>query len=130
MSDLRTTIATWRPLGTSQAAMPASQGKAKTGNDTFAAALTAATVEQSKPWNISSHAQQRLQQRGITLSDADLQAMDQAANLAQKKGAKNTYMILGQAGFVVNLPSRTVVTAMENKDHPIVTQIDSVVFVN
>lgn len=56
--------------------------------------------------------------------------MDQVANQAQSKGSKNAYMIVGQAGLVVNLPSRTVVTAMQHEPNTIVTQIDSVVVVN
>lgn len=127
MTDIRNTIAAWHPL---PAATTASAPKAGTSAKTFEAVLQAATKQQSRQWNISQHAQQRLQQRGIALSPNDLQAMDEAAVEAEQKGAKNTYMVLGQAGLVVNLPSRTVVTAMANRPDTVVTQIDSVVFVN
>ncbi|GMA61561.1 hypothetical protein NZD89_17685 [Alicyclobacillus fastidiosus] len=130
MSDLHNAISTWRPLTPALSSSSAKPGRAADAGETFQAALSAAADRQSGTWNISAHAQQRLAQRGLSLSQSDLVAMDQVANQAQSKGSKNAYMIVGQAGLVVNLPSRTVVTAMQHEPNTIVTQIDSVVVVN
>ncbi|WP_245629999.1 hypothetical protein [Alicyclobacillus acidiphilus] len=113
------------PTRSSTAAQPKTQPGAS-----FRDVLSAAAKSATNGWNVSQHAQQRLSQRGIQLSASDLDAMERAAKQAEQKGATNAYMVLGPSGFVVNLPSRTVVTAMENASNPIVTQIDSVVFVN
>lgn len=116
---------------------PTANGRSSVGQrpvagigSTFQDALRNATESSNRSWNVSQHAQQRLSQRGIQLSKGDFDAMEQAAKQAEQKGATNAYMVLGPSGFVVNLPSRTVVTAMDNASHPVVTQIDSVVFVN
>ena len=80
-------------------------------------------------WRVSQHANSRMAERGISLTSADWRAMEQAAQQAESKGARDTYMVMGDVGFVVHLPSRTLVTALKHEEHPIVTQIDSVVFV-
>ncbi|MFD1674698.1 hypothetical protein [Alicyclobacillus fodiniaquatilis] len=128
MSEITNQLNTnWRPFPSSAASSAAKPADAN--QPSFRDALSAVTQPQTAPWHISQHAQQRLAQRGIQLSTTDLEAMHQAATQAQQKGAKNAYMILGQSGLVVNLPSRTVVTAMDNQANTVVTQIDSVVFV-
>ncbi|GMA59010.1 hypothetical protein GCM10025858_35130 [Alicyclobacillus sacchari] len=81
-------------------------------------------------WKLSQHAQQRLSERGIVISKQDFDLMEKAAQQAEARGAKNAYLVAGRAGFVVNLPSRTVVTALDNREQSIVTQIDSVVFLD
>ncbi|WP_367307432.1 hypothetical protein [Alicyclobacillus acidocaldarius] len=81
-------------------------------------------------WRVSQHANHRMEERGISLTSADWRAMEQAAKQAESKGARDTYMVMGDVGFVVHLPSRTLVTALKHEEHPIVTQIDSVVFVS
>ncbi|WAH35400.1 hypothetical protein [Alicyclobacillus dauci] len=126
MSDIRNTISNWRPFDTQTKVTSA---KSSPFPSTFQTTLNAAADRQASQWNISQHAQQRLQQRGITLSNRDLLAMDKVATQAEAKGAKNAYMVLGQTGLVVNLPSRTVVTAMDHRTDTVITQIDSVVFV-
>lgn len=134
MNDLQSHLSNWRPLDTAST-KPSLQPKAMknasvaAGSASFQDALSAATDRQAATWNVSLHAQQRLTSRGIQLTKGDFQAMDTAASQAESKGARNAYMILGQTGLVVNLPSRTVVTAMENHSHTVVTQIDSVVIV-
>ncbi|AEJ43271.1 hypothetical protein [Alicyclobacillus acidocaldarius] len=81
-------------------------------------------------WRVSQHATHRMEERGISLTSADWRAMEQAAKQAESKGARDAYMVMGDVGFVVHLPSRTLVTALKHEEHPIVTQIDSVVFVS
>lgn len=81
-------------------------------------------------WRVSHHAGHRMAERGITLDSADWVAMERAAQQAEAKGARDTYMVMGDVGFVVHLPSRTVVTALSHQEHSVVTQIDSVVFLS
>lgn len=131
MSDIRDAISNWRPLEgptpKSQSVRPGPASQTSTGS--FQSMLDTA-VRQRGTWNVSQHAQQRFSQRGISLSSGDLEAMERAAKQAEAKGSKNAYMIVGQAGMVVNLPSRTIVTAMDHQTDKVVTQIDSVVVVN
>lgn len=71
-----------------------------------------------------------MQQRGVALTQADIVKLQQAVDKAGQKGSKDVYVVYGQTGFVVNVPNRTVITAMSNQDQPVVTNIDSVVVVS
>lgn len=80
----------------------------------------------------SHHAEQRLQQRGIQLLPDQLERIASAVNQAAAKGAKDSLVLFQDIAMIVNVPNRTVVTAMDGnsmKEH-IFTQIDSAVVVN
>jgi len=86
----------------------------------------------SQPLNFSAHATQRLQQQGIELSSQQQLALADAADRAEAKGATDALMIMDKLGLVVNVPKRTVVTALteDRMRDGIVTQIDSAVMVD
>ena len=79
----------------------------------------------------SQHAQERLAARGIRLSDNDLQQLAGAVDSVARKGGKDSLIMLGEAAFVVSVPNRTVVTAMDraNMRGNVFTNIDSAVVV-
>ncbi|MDU2066231.1 MAG: TIGR02530 family flagellar biosynthesis protein [Sporomusaceae bacterium] len=77
----------------------------------------------------SQHAMERLQSRNIELSTEDLQKLSSAVEKAEKKGAKESLMVLNNLAFVVSVKNRTVITAMDGqsmKDN-VFTNIDSAV---
>jgi flagellar operon protein len=86
----------------------------------------------SEPLKFSHHAQQRLQQQGVTLTDTQRQALADAADRAEAKGARDTLMMMDTLGLVVNIPNRTVVTALtgDRMRDGVITQIDSAVMVD
>jgi flagellar operon protein len=80
----------------------------------------------------SHHAEVRLQQRGIELGTEQLAKIETAINKAAAKGAKDSLMLLGGMALIVNIPNRTVVTALDGnsmKDN-VFTQIDSAVIIS
>jgi flagellar operon protein len=80
----------------------------------------------------SHHAEQRLQQRGIVLSPDQLQKIAGAVDQAAAKGARDSLVLYRDIAMIVNVPNRTVVTAMDGsslKEH-VFTQIDSAVVLN
>lgn len=80
----------------------------------------------------SHHAEQRLQQRGISLLPEQLTRIADAVDQAAAKGAKDSLVLFRDIAMIVNVPNRTVVTALDGnsmKEH-IFTQIDSAVVVN
>lgn len=81
------------------------------------------------PLRFSGHAQDRLQSRGIQLTPGDLAAIDAALGKAQAKGARDTLVLLRDLGFIVSIPNRTVVTALDRTDlrDRVFTQLDSTV---
>jgi len=70
----------------------------------------------------STHAQQRLQQRDITLGD-------DALDRAQQKGSKESLILLDDMAFVVSVKNRVVITAVDQPSmkQNVFTNIDSVV---
>jgi len=79
----------------------------------------------------SQHAQQRLKQRGIELQPEQLDRISNALDQAAAKGAKDSLVLYRDIAMIVNVPNRTVVTAMDGasmQEH-VFTQIDSAVVV-
>jgi flagellar operon protein len=79
---------------------------------------------------ISSHAAKRLEARNIQLSDTEMTKLKTAVDKAEAKGAKDSLVMMDQTAFIVNIPNRTVITAIsmaESKEN-VFTNIDSVVF--
>lgn len=77
----------------------------------------------------SKHAAQRVQERGIEVSDSLMSDLNQAVEKAKAKGAKDVVIIGRDGAFIVNVPHNLVVTTMngtEMKDN-IFTNIDSAV---
>ncbi|WP_304458537.1 hypothetical protein [Alicyclobacillus sendaiensis] len=112
------------------AEVPVRQGASTSARRREAGSFEQAMQDALAAWRVSQHASSRMEERGISLSSADWNAMEQAARAAEAKGARDTYLVMGDVGFVVHLPSRTLVTALKHEEHPVVTQIDSVVFVS
>jgi flagellar operon protein len=85
--------------------------------------------EKTAQVGFSAHAEKRLAQRGIELSQADMDRLTQAVDRAKTKGAKESLVLLNGLAFVVSVPNRTVITAidMESMKENVVTNIDSAV---
>lgn len=94
------------------------------GNDAFDSVLQR-ELEKVK---FSKHAAQRLDSRDISLTSTQLEKLQSAVDKAEKKGAKDSLVMLNDTAFIVNIPNRTVVTAVPIADEEnIFTNIDSVV---
>ncbi|MBE5959933.1 MAG: flagellar protein [Lachnospiraceae bacterium] len=75
----------------------------------------------------SKHASERLQSRNIDLSQAQLERLESGARKAGEKGIRESLVLVDDLAFIVNIPSNTVVTAMNDKADTIVTNIDGAV---
>lgn len=86
----------------------------------------------NKLLKFSNHASKRLEQRGIELSADQLKSVNQAIDKAAAKGAKESLILMqNSVALIVNVPNRTVVTAMDGKSMKdnVFTQIDSAVII-
>ena len=86
-------------------------------------------VETESNLRFSKHASVRLQQRGIDLTDGQLERLMDGTRKAGQKGIKDSLVIVDELAFIVNVPNSTVVTAMDSKDavDNIFTNIDGAV---
>uniref|UniRef100_UPI0006D091D1 TIGR02530 family flagellar biosynthesis protein n=1 Tax=Clostridium sp. NkU-1 TaxID=1095009 RepID=UPI0006D091D1 len=86
-------------------------------------------IEEKEGLQFSRHAAERVNQRGIEMSDSFLQDLQSAVEKARSKGAKDVVIISDRGAFIVNVPNNTVVTTMSGNEmkENIFTNIDSAV---
>lgn len=86
--------------------------------------------EELEKIKFSNHAMKRLESRNIQLSETELGKIQDAVSKAESKGSKDSLIMMDKTAFIVNIPNKTVVTAIEvaNSNESVFTNIDSVVF--
>jgi flagellar operon protein len=77
----------------------------------------------------SKHAQERLEERNISLSEGDISQLQHAVARAEEKGSQDSLVLLRDLAFVVSVKNHTVVTAVdaEHLKDNVFTNIDSAV---
>ena len=78
---------------------------------------------------LSAHAKTRIKSRNINMTTDIMSKLDKAVTGAERKGSQDTLVLLSDLAFIVNIPNKTIITAMEGnsiKDN-IFTNIDSTV---
>ena len=87
--------------------------------------------EETQTVRFSKHAASRLADRQIELSRGQLDRLQEGTEKAQQKGIKESLVVVDQLAFIVNVPSSTVVTAMDRQDatENIFTNIDGAVII-
>ena len=87
------------------------------------------TEEVDSELRFSKHASNRLADRSITLSDNQLNRLTEGAKKAGEKGIRESLVMVDQLAFIVNVPSNTVITAMDQTqaNENIFTNIDGAV---
>ena len=78
----------------------------------------------------SNHASKRIEARELQLSNSDMTRLQDAVSKAEAKGSKDSLVMMENRAFIVNIPNKTVITALdvEKSTENIFTNIDSVVF--
>jgi len=85
----------------------------------------------SEPLNFSAHAQSRLMTRSIQLTGQQMERLQHGVNQAAQKGSRESLVVMDNLAFIVSVPNRTVVTAVDGaaKSGNVFTQIDGAVIV-
>ncbi|NOV03164.1 TIGR02530 family flagellar biosynthesis protein [Paenibacillus planticolens] len=105
---------------------PVQQPASLSGNSSFQKLL------QDQLVRFSHHAEVRLKERGIQLKPEQLDKLSQAIDKVAAKGAKDALMVIGGNALIVNVPNRTVVTALDGNamNEHVFTQIDSAMIIS
>jgi flagellar operon protein len=85
--------------------------------------------QQAGRLQFSQHALQRIERRGIDLSDGTLQRLEAGAARAASKGSRDSVVFVDGTAFVVSVRNKTVITAVDRehmREH-VFTNIDSAV---
>lgn len=79
----------------------------------------------------SKHAFMRLSNRNLSLSDEQIKRIEGGVEKADKKGIKDSLVLVDDIALVVNIKNKTIITAMnkETNDYNIFTNIDGAVIV-
>ena len=64
----------------------------------------------------SKHAAMRLEDRNINLSEEQNERLENGVMKASEKGIRESLVIVDSLAFIVNVPNRTVVTAMDQSE--------------
>ena len=90
--------------------------------------------ERARPAELvfSAHASERMACRGIRLTEADRRRIAAGVAMAREKGGRDALVLFGDIGLIVNVPSRTVVTALGSGEtnSRVFTNIDSTVILS
>ncbi len=79
--------------------------------------------------NFSSHAQSRMVSREINLSPTEMEQLESAIDKLAAKGGKDSLVMMQDKSFIVNVPSKTIVTVFDSSQmrENVFTNIDSAV---
>lgn len=79
----------------------------------------------------SKHASSRLAERNIQLTNEQMERLKEGTGKAGEKGIQESLVLMDQLAFIVNVPSNTVITAMDQRETStnIFTNIDGAVII-
>ena len=86
-------------------------------------------ASESSELKFSKHAAMRLENRNINLSAEQSKRLENGVQKASEKGIKESLVLIDSLAFIVNVPNKTVVTAMDQGESGdnIFTNIDGAV---
>ncbi len=86
-------------------------------------------IAESTPLTFSKHANLRLNSRNIRLSAEQLNRVEDGLTKARQKGINDSLVMVDDIRLVVNVKSKTVITAMNKENENIFTNIDGAIIV-
>ncbi len=98
--------------------------KTTQNNVSFEDVLRSTALESDTGLKFSKHASMRLDERDITLTQNQSTRLENGVDAASKKGINDSLVLVDNLAFIVNVPNKTVVTAMDQ------TETNSNVFTN
>ena len=81
---------------------------------------------------VSKHANQRLAERNIHISEAEWQLVSEKVSEARSKGVNDSLVLMDQAALIVSAKNATVITAMNRTEakNQLFTNIDGTIVLN
>jgi flagellar operon protein len=87
-------------------------------------------IGQQDELKFSKHAQIRIKERNINLTELQKSKISDAVKRAEAKGIKDSLVVVDDIALIINIKNKTVITAANNKDlkENTFTNIDGAVF--
>lgn len=86
-------------------------------------------ITENNELKFSKHANERLASRNIDLTDEQFKRLESGAKKAGEKGINESLVMVDDLAFIVNIKNNTVVTAVNNGEDRVFTNIDGAVIV-
>ena len=88
--------------------------------------------QQSEGIKLSVHAAKRLQDRNMSVDGAELKKIQSGIEKLASKGGNDSLLITSKGAYIVDVPKRTIVTAIDKDSisENVFTKIDSTVILN
>lgn len=83
--------------------------------------------EPERELKFSKHASLRLQSRNISISPEQMSRLKDGAGKARTKGIQESLVMVDDLAFIVNTKSNTVITAVNQLENSVFTNIDGAV---
>lgn len=114
--------------------MKPARGGRETSNDanvSFQDILLKRQAQESGELKFSKHASLRLEERNISLTQEQNERLQNGVKKADEKGIQESLVMMDSLAFIVNIPNKTVVTAMDQRetDNNVFTNIDGAVII-
>lgn len=106
-------------------------GTSTDANVSFQDILLKKQVQESGALKFSKHACLRLEERNISLTEEQNERLQNGVKKADEKGIQESLVMMDSLAFIVNIPNKTVVTAMDQRetDNNVFTNIDGAVII-
>ncbi|MFV9567464.1 TIGR02530 family flagellar biosynthesis protein [Thermoanaerobacter mathranii] len=102
-----------------------------TSNNGTSTAFKEVLNEKIDELKFSKHSLMRMEMRNVKITQEEYQKLLEAVNKATQKGVNDSLIIMDNKAFVVNLKSKTVITAMDGEmlKNSVFTNIDGAVII-
>ena len=97
--------------------------EAKKPAKTFGDILT----DKANQVKFSKHASRRLETREIDMSKEQKDRLQNAAEMARQKGMRESLVMVDNMAFIVNVRNNTVITAVNDTEQAVFTNIDGAI---
>ncbi len=87
------------------------------------------TASESQSVEFSKHAQIRMNDRNIQFSSNQLERIEKGISQAREKGIKDSLLLVDNVALIVNVRNNMVVTAVDESQDKVFTNIDGAIVV-
>ena len=101
----------------------------KTSTDPSFKSYLGENLEKGKGLKISSHAESRMLDRGISLNINDIRKIEKGIVDLDKKGCKEGLVLYKDMAFIAGIKNNTIITAMKKDELETITNIDSAIMI-
>ncbi|NLY49090.1 MAG: flagellar protein [Clostridiales bacterium] len=91
--------------------------------------LKSKQVSMTSELKFSKHANERLASRNIDLSEDQYRRLEMGARMAYEKGIRESLVMVDDLAFIVNIKNNTVITAVNEGEEKVFTNIDGAVII-